>query len=68
MKRPCYVFDGRCNMDDKALREIGFQVHSIGKPKPPPVEQQRLPRRDSANVNQLRASMESMGNTSVLDY
>ncbi|AKP54246.1 UDP-glucose 6-dehydrogenase [Cyclobacterium amurskyense] len=30
MLKPAHVFDGRNIMDKKALKEIGFQVHSIG--------------------------------------
>lgn len=34
MKRPCFVFDGRCMLDHEQLRAIGFQVYSIGKALP----------------------------------
>lgn len=34
MAKPAFVFDGRLLLDAKKLREIGFEVHSIGKPDP----------------------------------
>lgn len=34
MAKPAFVFDGRNIMDPKALRKIGFEVHSIGHPDP----------------------------------
>ena len=34
MAKPAFVFDGRNLLDAKALREIGFEVHAIGKPDP----------------------------------
>lgn len=34
MKKPAFIFDGRNILDSEALREIGFEVHSIGKPDP----------------------------------
>ena len=33
-QRPAFVFDGRNLLDHDALRELGFQVHGIGKPPP----------------------------------
>lgn len=34
MSKPAFLFDGRLLMDHKALRDIGFEVHAIGKPDP----------------------------------
>ena len=34
MAKPAFVFDGRLLLDHKNLREIGFEVHAIGKPDP----------------------------------
>lgn len=34
MSKPAFLFDGRLLVDHKALREIGFEVHAIGKPDP----------------------------------
>lgn len=34
MAKPAFVFDGRNLLDAKMLREIGFEVHAIGKPDP----------------------------------
>lgn len=34
MAKPAFIFDGRLIMDHKMLREIGFEVHAIGKPDP----------------------------------
>jgi UDPglucose 6-dehydrogenase len=34
MAKPAFLFDGRLVMNHKALREIGFEVHAIGKPDP----------------------------------
>lgn len=34
MAKPAFLFDGRLICDLKALREIGFEVHAIGKPDP----------------------------------
>lgn len=34
MSKPAFIFDGRNIMDAAKLREIGFEVHSIGKPDP----------------------------------
>jgi UDPglucose 6-dehydrogenase len=34
MAKPAFLFDGRLILDHKALREIGFEVHAIGKPDP----------------------------------
>ncbi|KAK8803682.1 hypothetical protein WA158_001376 [Blastocystis sp. Blastoise] len=31
MMKPAYIFDGRNILDHKALREIGFEVHNIGR-------------------------------------
>ena len=31
MKKPAFVFDGRKILDAGMLREIGFNVHSVGK-------------------------------------
>jgi len=31
MVKPAFVFDGRCILDDVALRQIGFEVFQIGK-------------------------------------
>lgn len=33
MAKPAFVFDGRNILDHTALREIGFEVYSIGKPQ-----------------------------------
>jgi UDPglucose 6-dehydrogenase len=32
MEKPAFVFDGRNLLDHEALRSLGFQVYSIGKP------------------------------------
>jgi len=32
MSKPCFVFDGRLILNHEQLREIGFEVYSIGKP------------------------------------
>jgi UDPglucose 6-dehydrogenase len=34
MAKPAFLFDGRNCLDHEALREIGFEVHAIGKPDP----------------------------------
>jgi len=34
MSKPAFLFDGRLIMDHKGLRDIGFEVHAIGKPDP----------------------------------
>ena len=34
MAKPAFVFDGRNILDSQQLRDIGFEVHSIGKPDP----------------------------------
>ena len=34
MAKPAFVFDGRNLLDHAKLREIGFEVHAIGKPDP----------------------------------
>lgn len=34
MAKPAFLFDGRLLLDHKYLREIGFEVHAIGKPDP----------------------------------
>eukprot|EP00522_Entomoneis_paludosa_P000575 CAMPEP_0172471118 /NCGR_PEP_ID=MMETSP1065-20121228/67651_1 /TAXON_ID=265537 /ORGANISM="Amphiprora paludosa, Strain CCMP125" /LENGTH=454 /DNA_ID=CAMNT_0013229205 /DNA_START=1008 /DNA_END=2372 /DNA_ORIENTATION=- len=34
MSKPAFIFDGRNLMDHAKLREIGFEVHAIGKPDP----------------------------------
>lgn len=34
MAKPAFIFDGRNLLDHDALRKIGFEVHSIGKPDP----------------------------------
>jgi len=34
MAKPAFVFDGRNILDHDKLREIGFEVHAIGKPDP----------------------------------
>ena len=34
MAKPAFVFDGRLLVNHKELREIGFEVHAIGKPDP----------------------------------
>jgi len=31
MLKPAFVFDGRGILDNKALKEIGFNVYTIGK-------------------------------------
>ena len=35
MLKPAFLFDGRNILPHDKLREIGFQVYAIGKPKPP---------------------------------
>jgi len=34
MAKPAFVFDGRNLMNHQKLREIGFEVHAIGRPDP----------------------------------
>jgi UDPglucose 6-dehydrogenase len=34
MAKPAFLFDGRNLLDHDALRDIGFEVHAIGKPDP----------------------------------
>lgn len=34
MTKPAFIFDGRGLLDHAKLREIGFEVHAIGKPDP----------------------------------
>lgn len=34
MAKPAFIFDGRNILDHNKLREIGFEVHAIGKPDP----------------------------------
>merc|ERR1711939_1108289 len=34
MAKPAFLFDGRLIVDHKKLRDIGFEVHAIGKPDP----------------------------------
>lgn len=34
MAKPAFVFDGRNIMDHQKLRDIGFEVHAIGRPDP----------------------------------
>jgi UDPglucose 6-dehydrogenase len=34
MAKPAFIFDGRNILDHDALRMIGFEVHTIGKPDP----------------------------------
>lgn len=34
MSKPAFIFDGRNILDHEKLREIGFEVHAIGKPDP----------------------------------
>jgi UDPglucose 6-dehydrogenase len=34
MAKPAFIFDGRNILDHAKLREIGFEVHAIGKPDP----------------------------------
>jgi len=34
MAKPAFIFDGRLILDHSALRDIGFEVHAIGKPDP----------------------------------
>lgn len=34
MQKPAFLFDGRLLMNHKELRDIGFEVHAIGKPDP----------------------------------
>lgn len=34
MAKPAFVFDGRNILDHDKLRDIGFEVHAIGKPDP----------------------------------
>lgn len=34
MAKPAFLFDGRNILDHDKLREIGFEVHAIGKPDP----------------------------------
>jgi len=33
MKKPAFVFDGRNILDSSALKNIGFEVWGIGKPR-----------------------------------
>lgn len=35
MEKPAFVFDGRGLLDGETLRELGFQVYTIGKPAAP---------------------------------
>jgi UDPglucose 6-dehydrogenase len=34
MAKPAFIFDGRNLLDHEAMREIGFEVHAVGKPDP----------------------------------
>jgi len=34
MAKPAFIFDGRNILDHDSLREIGFEVHGIGRPDP----------------------------------
>lgn len=34
MAKPAFIFDGRNILDHNKLRDIGFEVHAIGKPDP----------------------------------
>jgi hypothetical protein len=34
MHKPAFAFDGRNILPHGAMREIGFEVHAIGKPLP----------------------------------
>jgi UDPglucose 6-dehydrogenase len=34
MAKPAFIFDGRNVLDHEKLRDIGFEVHAIGKPDP----------------------------------
>jgi UDPglucose 6-dehydrogenase len=34
MSKPAFIFDGRNILDHSKLRDIGFEVHAIGKPDP----------------------------------
>jgi len=34
MEKPAFLFDGRLHLNHKELRDIGFEVHAIGKPDP----------------------------------
>jgi UDPglucose 6-dehydrogenase len=34
MSKPAFIFDGRNILDHDKLRDIGFEVHAIGKPDP----------------------------------
>mmetsp|Transcript_17420 Transcript_17420/g.25388 ORF Transcript_17420/g.25388 Transcript_17420/m.25388 type:complete len:219 (+) Transcript_17420:879-1535(+) len=34
MAKPAFIFDGRNILDHDKLRDIGFEVHAIGKPDP----------------------------------
>ena len=34
MMKPAFIFDGRNLLNHNQLREIGFEVYSIGKPVP----------------------------------
>mmetsp|Transcript_25250 Transcript_25250/g.69605 ORF Transcript_25250/g.69605 Transcript_25250/m.69605 type:complete len:481 (+) Transcript_25250:257-1699(+) len=34
MQKPAFLFDGRLHLNHKELRDIGFEVHAIGKPDP----------------------------------
>jgi UDPglucose 6-dehydrogenase len=34
MAKPAFLFDGRNLLDHDELRDIGFEVHAIGKPDP----------------------------------
>jgi UDPglucose 6-dehydrogenase len=33
MQKPAFAFDGRDVMPHAAMRQIGFEVHAIGKPQ-----------------------------------
>jgi UDPglucose 6-dehydrogenase len=35
MQKPAFAFDGRDVLPHASLRDLGFEVHAIGKPSPP---------------------------------
>jgi len=64
MKRPCYAFDGRCVLDAVKLRDLGFQVQSVGRPAPPPSRYSTV-----ESTPNVLAQLEHMsGPGSPLDY
>lgn len=33
MMKPAFLFDGRNLLDHRALEQVGFEVHALGKPR-----------------------------------